>query len=67
MQDNFAFGNPLSAQYLSFNNVCFTGGNSLFCILKCACGDGGATVLPGAEMTAISALITLPHDYYSRL
>lgn len=33
MQDNFAFANPLSVQYLSFNNVYFTGGKSLFCIL----------------------------------
>lgn len=33
MRDHFAFVNPLSVDYLSFNNVCFTGGISLLCKL----------------------------------
>lgn len=59
----FAFGNPLSVQHLSFNNVCFIGGKSLFGILR----TRWQWLLWVAETTAISTLIILVHDYYSRL
>lgn len=37
------------------------------CSVHYARSDNGFSVLPSAEMTRISALIVLVHDYYSRL